>query len=58
MPHDQVCETSTSPEEAMNNQHTSDIEAFAQLTGNEIQPEDDEPILGDEIELEDIEWSL
>jgi len=36
----------------------SDIETFEQLTGKVIQPEDDEPILGDEIELEDIERSL
>jgi len=36
----------------------SDIETFEQLTGKVIHPEDDEPILGDEIELEDIERSL
>ena len=36
----------------------SDIETFEELTGKVIQPEDDEPILGDEIELEDIERSL
>jgi hypothetical protein len=36
----------------------SDIETFEALTGKVIQPEDDEPILGDEIELEDIERSL
>jgi hypothetical protein len=36
----------------------SDIETFEQLTGKVIQPEDDDPILGDEIELEDIERSL
>jgi len=36
----------------------SDIETFEQLTVNVIQPEDDDPILGDEIELEDIERSL
>ena len=36
----------------------SDIETFEQLTGKVIQPEDDEPILGDEIEMEDIERSL
>jgi hypothetical protein len=35
-----------------------DIETFEQLTGKKIQPEDDEPIVGDEIELEDIERSL
>jgi hypothetical protein len=33
----------------------SDIETFEELTGKVIKPEDDEPILGDEIELEDIE---
>jgi hypothetical protein len=36
----------------------SDIETFERLTGNVIQPEDDEPIMSDEIELEDIERSL
>jgi hypothetical protein len=36
----------------------SAIETFEQLTGKVIQAEDDEPILGDEIELEDIERSL
>ena len=36
----------------------SDIETFEQLAVKVIQPEDDEPILGDEIELEDIERSL
>jgi len=36
----------------------SNIETFEQLTGKVIQPEDDDPILGDEIELEDIERSL
>ena len=36
----------------------SDIETFEQLTGKVIQPEEDDPILGDEIELEDIERSL
>jgi hypothetical protein len=36
----------------------SDIEMFEQLTGKVIQPEDDEPILADEIELEDIERSV
>ncbi len=36
----------------------SDIETFEELTGKVIQPEDDEPILGDEIELEDIERSV
>jgi hypothetical protein len=36
----------------------SDIETFEQFTGNKIQPRDDEPILGDEIEMEDIERSL
>jgi hypothetical protein len=36
----------------------SDIETFEQLTGKVIQPRDDEPILCDEIELEDIErWA-
>jgi hypothetical protein len=36
----------------------SDIETFEQLTGKVIKPEVDEPILGDEIEVEDIERSL
>jgi len=36
----------------------SDIETFEQLTGKVIQPEDDEPISGDEMKLEDIERSL
>ncbi len=36
----------------------SDIETFEHFTGKVIQPEVDEPILGDEIELEDIERSL
>jgi hypothetical protein len=36
----------------------SNIETFEQLTGKVIQPEDDEPILDDEFELEDIERSL
>ena len=36
----------------------SDIETFEELTGKLIQPEDDFPISGDEIELEDIERSL
>jgi len=36
----------------------SDIETFEQLTGKVMQPEDGDPILGDEIELEDIERSL
>ena len=36
----------------------SDIETFEQLTGKVIQPEDDTPNLGDEIELEDIERSF
>jgi hypothetical protein len=35
----------------------SDIETFEELTGKVIKPEADEPILGDEIELEDIERS-
>ena len=33
----------------------SDIETFEHFTGKRIQPEDDGPILGDEIELGDIE---
>jgi hypothetical protein len=36
----------------------SDIETFEQLTGKNIQPEGDEPTLGGEIEMEDIEPSL
>ena len=36
----------------------SDIETFEQLTGKRIQPELDAPILGDEIDMEDIERSL
>jgi hypothetical protein len=36
----------------------SDIETFEQLTGKVIKPGVDEPILSDEIELEDIERSL
>ena len=36
----------------------SDIETFEHFTGKVIQPEDDLPILGDETEMEDIEWSL
>jgi hypothetical protein len=36
----------------------SDIETFEELTGKVIQPGVDEPILGVEIELEDIEPSL
>ena len=36
----------------------SDIETFEELTGKLIKPDDDEPILGDEIELEDIERSV
>jgi hypothetical protein len=36
----------------------SDIETFEELAGKLIQPGDDEPILGDDIELEDIERSL
>ncbi len=36
----------------------SDIETFEELTGKVIKPEVDEPILGDEIELEDIERSV
>ena len=32
----------------------SDIETFEEFTGKVIQPEDREPILGDEIELEDV----
>lgn len=33
----------------------SDIETFEHFTGKLIQPDDDGPILGDEIEMEDIE---
>jgi hypothetical protein len=36
----------------------SDIETFEHFTGKAIQPEDDVPVLGDEIEMEDIERSL
>jgi hypothetical protein len=36
----------------------SDIETFEELTGKAIKPQDDEPILGEEIEMEDIERSL
>ncbi len=36
----------------------SDIETFEELTGKAIQPEDDEPIVRGEIELEDTERSL
>jgi hypothetical protein len=36
----------------------SDIETFEQFTGKLIQPEDDVPISGEEIELEDIERSM
>jgi hypothetical protein len=36
----------------------SDIETFEHFTRKVIQPEDDEPIHGDEIEMEDIERSL
>ena len=36
----------------------SDIETFEQLTNKVIQPEDDVPILGDEIEMENIERSI
>ena len=32
-----------------------DIETFEQLNGKVIQPDDDEPSLGDEVELKDIE---
>ncbi len=35
----------------------SDIETFEELTGKVIKLKDDEPILGDEIKLEDIERS-
>ena len=36
----------------------SDIETFEQFTGKVIQPEDDLPTLGDEIEMEDIEQTF
>ncbi len=36
----------------------SDIETFEELTGKLIQHEVDEPIMGDDLELEDIERSL
>jgi hypothetical protein len=36
----------------------SDIETFEHFTGEVIQPADDDPIPGDEIETEDIERSL
>ena len=36
----------------------SDIETFEHFTGKTIQPEDDAPILGDELETEDIERSF
>jgi hypothetical protein len=36
----------------------SDIETFEHFTGKKIQPEVDDPILDDEIEMEDIERSL
>jgi hypothetical protein len=36
----------------------SDIETFEQLTGKVIQPEASPPILGDEMEMEDVERSL
>ncbi len=36
----------------------SDIETFEEVTGNVIKPVDDEPILGDGIEIEDVERSL
>jgi hypothetical protein len=35
----------------------SDIETFEHFTGKVIQPDNDAPILGDEIEMEDIGWS-
>jgi hypothetical protein len=34
------------------------LETFEHFTGKVIQPEDDVPVLGDEIEMEDIERSL
>ncbi len=39
-------------------QRESDIATFEHFTGKVIKPEDDDPILGDEIEMEDIERSL
>ena len=36
----------------------SDIDTFEHFTGKVIQPADDDPILGDELEMEDIERSL
>jgi hypothetical protein len=36
----------------------SDIETLEHFTGKVIQPEDDNPILGDENELKDIERSF
>jgi hypothetical protein len=36
----------------------SDIETFEQFTGKVIQPHDDDSMVGDEIELEDIERSV
>jgi hypothetical protein len=36
----------------------SDIETFEELAGEAIMPEDDEAILGDEIELKDIEAAM
>ena len=36
----------------------SDIETFEHFTGRVIRPEDDGPIPGDEVEMEDIERSL
>jgi len=39
-------------------QRQSDIETFEQLTGKVLQPEDVVPVLGDEIELADIERSI
>ena len=36
----------------------SDIDTFEHFTGKVIQPEDDEPFSGDEIEVEDIERSI
>jgi hypothetical protein len=35
----------------------SDIETFEHFTGKQIQPADDRPVWGDEIEMEDIERS-
>jgi hypothetical protein len=40
-----------------NYQLKSDIETFEHVTDKVIQPEDDLPLLGDEVELEDIERS-